>query len=575
MSKFVEQYKNDEMFMSKVANKFCMDKPSQIIFKSFSPKEFFETIFIQKKDFFENCRAIIDPQDALRPSSPLEITKAFHDFVIEKKLDYDGVLYFKKDKIYYHSIKFNTTKEIEGDDVVSAFSKWGLKWDQSKVLVLFDPSHTTAANIPLPDNAEALFLIAENLTLDDQIQAKLRLRQYLLSHKIVIGMAEYLVHALPKDNLGNITPETILMWTIKNLAQKIEKTLIESAYQQIDYFLRSILKDDLKHHINNPEKQIEIFSKHKKGIFKNYHIDPYNRFSDAIINTDTKIALLEYAKKEYQQYGFSIPWNKSIESKIYLIIQMFIDLVQSFPSSVEKPPEQESQLQLMNMQLMDQEKVCSKIHHLTPVQPTNQVSSPYSDDFLKSLLIASKPIQSVFKTNGLTKDLYITDNAINTASSLGKNLGKKYLKAADFFVVCLEWSEMGVGEFSNLKKSAFILSPEEAGMIKEELSHSFKHETISGKREILFINYDGRVIRIASPYFETHPKQQEEFLKTQWMKDIVTDLNLIQGRFYHKKSIQKRIEDGWSDFFIFWKNITKYHPQSSKIQPLPTNIERI
>ncbi len=556
-------FKSDHSSLDMVVNRYCCEPIDQVIFAERNPVAFFNEIANKKPNLFPACCAMIDPENALR-SKNSEIAKAFLLFAMQNKLPYDGVLYYQDadkldqpdatpDTLIFMSSLHERPIQITGGDVETAFPKHGLNWQKMRVMVLFDASHTLAANIPLPLDASILYVLAENLTLSNAIQAQKRDRQFTERRHVVAAIPSYLVKTIPKDEQGELSPKAQTFWTLKNQATKVQQTLISNAYQEIEYLVQQTLIRKLKQALHDPEKQIALFHQYGAGIKTPYILSPYERFSSACLSWDSSKVLVRFAQNCYNRYGYDTPWSDCdlLQKQVNEVINYLSPLVPTLPNRSYRSTGQGTHLHALHKQEAQQHQTDRL--NLVAVEPALNVPDLHAINFLSQFIRQSQPAQSAFKCTSLSPNLYYTKNALKCASSNGKELGITYLRPVDFLLIVKQGP----------KNVAFALSPEEAHTLKTQLLST---KNGPSEHQALLVSIQGWIAQQASGTLQMDHKT---LLASPWFEEVIADASLIHGQFRFHHSLLERLPQ-WPDFNTFWHKVTTYHPHPERIETPPT-----
>lgn len=557
-------YRSDYPSQEAVEARFCRGSTEQIIFSERAPLAFFAEISRLRPGLFPGCCAMIDPENALRKGNT-EIAKAFLTFVMQNQLPYDGVLYYQDSEglesqstsldtlLFWRSLGERPIPII-GGDVENAFPKMGLNWNKMRVMVLFDASHALAANIPLPLDASILYVLGENLALEKSVQAKKRDRQILERQTCVIAIPDYLAKAIPTDDKGLLSPKAQTFWTLANQAKKHKEKLVAGVYQEIDYIVEDALRKKLKEALDEPEDQIRIYHRYKRGIIKRNQFSPYERFSSADQLDASNEVLLTYAKERYQQFEYPTPWKNASSTRACVknVISSIQQLVPRLPSRTENHPGQGARLHTLQKQQLQQHLTdCS---NLVPSVPDLNLPMLSKSHFVSSFLTHSQLASKAFACAGLTSELYYSKNALNCASSGGKSLGIAYLVPVDYLLIVKQ----------DLSFKAFALSSEEAEIFKDQLVLGSKR----AKHQALLVSRQGRIVQRANGAMRLDQASQQSLFESNWFKDVIADVSLIHGQFRFHERLLARLPT-WPDFGAFWLRVTRYHPHSERIQIPP------
>ncbi len=319
-------------FRAHVAQELTYAKNENMIsLSSFnSPIELFRQLWDYDPTLFNHLGKLID-LGRLHNFSAERIATDFFAFLDELKEEappYDGIVLFQDESTREDQsdlMIWMRTKEpliVPKGELISGLAALGYQWEKLKLLTILTPNNATGSDIPEQKDAIAVVLLGEQQTLDEYIQAVMRMRLLLEGNqKIIWGVLKLLAAQIEREMKLPCTPETILFWLLMNEAKKESEEIRLSAYQRIDFIIEQQARAECDIHPDEPKKQIAVWRKYRSGFVKPGLMDPLLRGQD-FSERDPSFVLTNYAKAEYAKYGYAIPWEQAthIQQSIKLVI---------------------------------------------------------------------------------------------------------------------------------------------------------------------------------------------------------------------------------------------------------------
>ncbi|MFC2049250.1 hypothetical protein ACFLR2_01070, partial [Chlamydiota bacterium] len=555
--------RKDPQFMAHAVHQFLTPENSQ--YMTFpvllNARSFFDTLLEYDPKIFSHLRMICDAGGMLRNFTVTELLHAFNGLEIAL----DGLIMFeeasnKEEETNLFVCLRGAKKplELKGHDIPAALRSLGYNWEKLKLLTIIDPSHRAGANIEQPKGSSVLVLAGEGLTLSDDVQGKLRGRGVLKrEQKIIWGVAQKLAPMIATP----ITPQSTLEWEMRNESNIIDKEVLLSAFQQIDYWIEAPVRQKL-HAEDDPHKQIAIWKRHRRGFVKQAAIDPILRFKGKRTFEATATVLLNYAQQKYEEFQFKTPWKKatSLHTTLEPIIAAVAKRQAKLSTSATIDSRQHCSVHTFQRQEMKKECVTDAHTDLTPEEPIPLSTTLSTHNFVPQLLKHARTAQEVFGSSHLTEGLYFTENALFTAKTGGQSLGETYLKPVQYILVVKD----------DKKWTAFALSDEEAIHFQNEL---LAHEPTC---RIALLSADGHIAQNG----KGSSQFSKALLKETFVQDVVIDVGLTSCTPRHPLRFIERIEH-WDDFWPMWQNIISWQPMPHLVQPqgvekfVPERIKKI
>ncbi len=287
-------FQDDIAFQASVLDRACQQWNEKIVWTSpKSSKDFFKYLLeVEKLEFKGDnpIRGIIDVGGWTAQESTRKVAEAFLEFSNEKALGYDGVIYIndaanaknqesKKDSKSSEENKTPvllirnkdgtfTSHNLSGSDLNASLEP--LKYKDKNLFKFFGPSQTTGTDLFLEPNARMIITIGEGIDIWSQVQALMRMRGFLRlmenpsngQQAIWIGM-EKLKKIIPVDSEGNHSVKAVLHYALNQQKNRLRYVLSSRVLLGLSHIVRRKIDMKLKADLNDPEKQIETFAKHR------------------------------------------------------------------------------------------------------------------------------------------------------------------------------------------------------------------------------------------------------------------------------------------------------------------------
>ena len=517
------------------------------------PLDLFHALLSQDPTLFSHLRMLCDGGGTLRNFTAGEIVSDFFKFLnMHPQIDFDGVIIFEEasnkeaeTELLLWLKAWKEPKVIKGHDVPQAVKALGLKWEKLKLLTVIDPSHRAGANIEQPPGSSVLVLLGEELTLSDTVQTALRGRGVLTGNqRLIWGAERKLLQSIAKE----ISPEKVLEWTACNGVKTADQEVLLSAYQQIDYHVAFPVWNALNKEKGNPEAQIALWKKYRKGFVKRTENDLVKRFKGKRAVVSSEKLLWAYAEEKYNSFGFEIPWKKAtaLHKKLTPIIAAVAQRQPQLLSSSTLDATRQTYVHIQQKEEMRKEFI-SDTH--TDLQPESRLSLPSElninrGDFVSTLCEYSQQASQVFHSPGLTNGLWFTNNALHTAKSGGVSLKEGFLKPVQYILVVKH----------QLRWAAFALSDGEASLFQKQMNEMRD----DGLLQCALLSAKGRLVQNGKRGAAFSQKE----LQTDFIQDVVIDVGLTRCASMNAHRFLERIKT-WTDFWPMWTKM-------KQCQPLPS-----
>jgi hypothetical protein len=541
--------RHDPQFLAHAAHQSLKQENSRLMmFPFFATAEDFFNHLIQKDPLlFTHLRLICDAGGMLRNFTVMELVTAFFK-MLEKHphIAFDGIISFEESsdkeeetRLFLWLAKNQKSIELQGHDIPAALRSLGYNWEKMKLLTLIDPSHRAGANIEQPKDTSLLVLMGERLTLADSIQGTLRGRGVLKNEQCIIwGITHKLAQVAIVDSA-----QKILNWELHNEGEVIDKQMLLSAIQQIDYCIEERIRFALLSK-SDPVAQIEVWHRYRTGFVKKTIIDPIVRFEGVKNLNSTENLLWKYAQEKYNTFQFEEAWQEAkwLHTKLQPIIAALKKRKPQLLTLSGVNHNQHATVHTYQRQEMKKEYVTDAHYDLAP---ENFILLPNgfslgSSQFTRQLIEHSRTAQSVFGSSHLTQGLYFTQNALRTAITGNTSLNETYLKPALYLLAV----------YTNQRYLAFALMNAEASVFQKQLLSI----PIQGC-QIALLTADGSLAQNGrGPAQFTQAMLQHPFIQ-----DVVIDVGLTCCTLMHPSRFIQRIPT-WDDFWPMWENIKSWQP---------------
>ncbi len=542
--------REDPTFLAHAVQQFLSPENSQFItFPHLDQaRTFFDALLKENPSIFSHLRMICDAGGMLRNFTVTECVSSFFEMLKEyPHILLDGLIMFEEasdkeeeTRLFLWMKDTSEPQELNGHDIPAALSSLGLNWEKLNLLTIIDPSHRAGANIEQPKGSSVLALLGEELTLSDDAQGKLRGRGVLKNEQRIIWGVSQKLAPLISDHLN---PTSTLEWEMRNESKMIDKEILLSAFQQIDYWIeepvrRMLLSED------DPQKQIAIWKRYRQGFVKQVAIDPIARFKGKRARAPTEKVLWDYAKQKYGSFQFDMPWDKAavLCRTLSPIIRFVAKRQPQLFTTAHVDSRQHATIFTFQKEEMKKEQITSDHINLVPVAslPLPEGITISSSTFVTHLISHSRSVQEVFGSSHLTHGLYFTRNALCTAKMGETPLQETYLKPVQYFLLLYHKNRL----------AAFALSDTEASFFQNALINKKIWEG-----HLALLSADGQLVQngLGTSRFTS------AMLNATFIQDIVIDIGLARCTLLHPLRFIERIEK-WDDFWPMWEKIKKWQP---------------
>ena len=542
--------RHDPQFIAHAVHQFLTPENSQFMIFPFLAKArgFFDALLAQDPTVYSHLRMVCDTGGMLRNFTVEEIVNDFFQF-LEKhpQIHLDGLMMFEESsnkevetRLFLWMKDSQNCHELMGHDIPAALRSLGYNWEKLNLLTIIDPSHRAGANIEQPIGSSVLALLGEGLMLSDDIQGKLRGRGILKKEqRIIWGVTEKLAPKIATP----ITPRSTLEWEMRNESDVIDKEVILSAFQQIDYWIEEPARKALLAE-EDPHKQIAIRKRYRKGFVKQADVDPIRRFKGKRSHERTETILWEYARQKYGDFQYHPPLEKagSLCDKLSVIISAAQRRQSHLTTSATIDSRRQNSVYTFQREEMKKEYTTSSHVDLVPEAslPLPAKMTITSPTFVIELIQLSRTAQEVFGSRYLTEGLYFTQNALHTAKTGKTSLNETYLKPPQYTLIVEE----------RKRWFAFALSDTEADFFQQQLI-----EKEATGCHLALLAADGSVAQNARGASQF----TEALLKGRFVQDVVIDVGLAHCVLFHPMRFIERIGQ-WDDFWGMWLKMKKWQP---------------
>ncbi len=552
MPSAIQNYKNDELFEKDVIEQLGKKENAKSILVE-NAENFFSQMKEEHPNELETVRAMIDPRGFFADINNEDVAR---NWMEAAKLD--GVLFFSKTR----SLDVDRQEKIYLMTKDSTFLYDGKFPEGKRIGAYFDAAHAESANIMLPEETVAFFFIMEGLTKGQLIQGSMRLRGFLGKQRIIRVQPKKLVEKVKEDFKTGILP-----WAEANEKEEMKKREILNTFQEIAFTIQRQADEKIKflHTNNDMAGVIKKSVQYKNGYTERSEHDLYKSFSDPEKEEPSEEVFLVYAKRYYELYHFSLPYeeNHLVKEKIQRSIDQIKEKIptistkfsQSLSKQIEQHGHRLNQIEQHSTLLCETEQINVRPRSYDPISGREQYgnASILKPDFLK--IIELTEVQKVF--NGLTKNLYFENNQLHCAVLAGVPLKEKYLKPIDLILILHDktaenkknWKAEAISnEIMNDELSGLANCPEE-----KHLPHS----------AFLVDATDGSLVQKGTGALTFPEDLMKEILESTELKNMVIDAHLLKGQIYNPDNLlAKRIKESWGrdNFVAFWVKVTESLP---------------
>jgi hypothetical protein len=538
-------YRSDPSFVASVSHHLTAPQNQTVIRSSTrDPQELFPFLWTHQKDLLLTLGSLTDVSGFFCDYSTEEVASSFIDFIQKEKAPFHGMVFFVNEgssELCLWLKEWNEPKRLPPGKIEEVLPLLGYNWEELNLVTLYDPGHTTGAHIKQKKGALTLLLIGEEVPQSEIVQGTMRSRDFMNSQPAAWCVYEPLATKIEQQQQTPLSSQTILKWSLKEEAKTICQEVVPSAYQQIDWIVKSPAKKSLKEALDDPQQQIAIWHGHREGFVKKANHKPLNRFSSPLIDEKTDTVLLRYAKKAYARfdYGYWYPWDNA--TTLHAPVNSVIKGVQKhLPTLSNRSSDQCTRRSQTHVQ--EQKNTVEDKHQIDALVVTpDEESLDYKNislnhTFLLSYLQGdSYHIQKLFNSTGLSSCLFVTENALCTARTGNRSLRKKYFTPSLYLLAVEE----------NRQCSFFALSDHEAAHFQKLLRGT--PPKISGRGIALF-GTDGRLVQNGKGQLALNA---DKVMQSVSFLDSLIDIGLMSCRLFDRDRFEQRLKK-WEDFGDVW-----------------------
>lgn len=573
---------DSKIFPAKVLQELCDPRNSKMIDIEFDTiEQFFEQVFAKDPDIFHELCMIGDAYGMLRKFDNLDVAKAFLIFVRKQKLidkqfpHFDGVLLFKEEVVNGanggHYLYLSDPNEgpvaLEGGDVKEALQvQLGLRWEDLKLVNYYNVNNNVGEHMPHPEKGKILFLLAEKTPISFAIQTLLRNRNFFLKTTSVVSCTRTSLKVKIQQEIGAIaSPPGNIAWMVANEAELSAQEILVRGYRQIAFLILKSTIEELQQALDDPQKQIKIFHANPQRFIEiENEEERYEQFAQSVTMGDTGKVLRKYAKGLYKKYyGKSLSKGSQLYQEISIIIARIKDKIDKIPSRNISQSGERTRIHIHQVQKMEEKQKHQVAYNLNPIdeKPLADNLHIFSDDLTNALKKLSQPVQALFGSPSLSKDLYYTQGAVNTAYTGYTSLGKGFLKPIDDILII----QLGNGPLIG-----FALSKMEAAHFKRQFDQGLAWLDQHGQRRpkntvphrVMLVTSTAILSRNGS---ESSAFPWPEVVKESAYQDILIDVALLQGRICFPDRLCERLKT-WHDIWSLWGKIVASAARPNEIQ---------
>ena len=539
-----------------MVSEYCKEKNQNKIFVE-GPETFFNEMEEKHKDLLQGTHVLLDPAGFFCDLSNEEAAKKWLS-----SSSLDGVFYFKEGR----SLGVNKNEkvclllksdlehpiEIEGSNVKEALAERKLKWEELRLGTYYDAAHTESANILQKQGTTAFVFVADNLPASRLIQALMRLRGLLdekMVQKVVWVYPHEVAKKIKRGESKQLDGKAMYAWSVKNEVEPVRKQIILNGFQEISYQIEKIAADELKTHLHDPAAQIAVMEKYSQGLLERHEHDNYTTYGDHESENDTDEVLTGYARTLYNRYGYALSFEKNttLLTTLNAIIADVKSRIKKISTHVKKTISLEIEQHIRLKQ--ENEQLHYRPRPFDPLSAEGIYGCTDVDTPDYPYIINIKQGRDVFKSEGLTQNLFFETNQLRTAKRNSKEqMEEKYLKPIDFFLIIIP-------EYGN--PMAIAHANEIVSSTLDTLGKECANPLVNHKA--FLVSAEGKVLQRGKGTLAPTPEQVDAIMRSLWMEDLIVDAALLKGQIVNPVRLKERIAT-WQGFTDFWTTIVDSQP---------------
>ncbi len=505
-------------------------------------------------------KVMLDPSGFFCDRRNEEIAEAW----LASAKNLDGVFYFKE----AHSLNVDKDEkvmlllrgrreplEVGGTSAIEKTVKqlFPQKWDKMEFGTYFDASHTESANVHHKKGTAALVFVGDRLIQPRLIQALGRLRGWLLEE-----MLQSVIWVYPREVAQKISPgsqriegKALYTWTRKNTAEAMEKWIVEAQYQNISLTIEGKAEAERRKLLHDPKGQIALLQKHQRGYLEDHPHNPYLQFRKHPSKAATETVLRDFAAAKFAQFRYSddpLDWKGEMGMVITQIIGTVKERIPTIywgysQGVVEHHNHIKKQMEQVDLRPRPFNPISA-----APVYGKIGVDDP---DFPNCFSDA----RQMYNCMHLTEGFCVSHTHLNTALLAGQEMGTRYLKPIDFFIIAI---------LEDGRKLATVASNEIVSQSLKDLQKGTDNPEV--KHRAFLITATGQLIQRGKRRLAPKEEEMRLILQSEWMQDLIIDAALLRGQIAHPDRLLKRLK-AWPNFVDFWSKTvaTQPNPETANV----------
>lgn len=563
-------YWEDTAFLSDVIQRGCLPHNRHTLWlEQKSPAELFEDCYKKDAAMFERLEAVINLGGWSKEFTNEEWAQQFLEFSASKKLDHAGVVFTKEqidagsgkvEKVLFILLKSGELKKLKGSNLPKELERLGLKGQ--RFFKMYGANDTTGTDMVLAQNAKTLVILGEGVTLSSLAQAILRMRGFLNppidpdNMQTMLWVGDQKLQEKITAQVDGDTPEHLFMWALYQEAERQGKAILVRAFQEIDFVIRHIIKEEMKTLLDHPDKQIRLFERHKHAFLYALGRDVFSLFGSGVREMDTKEILQAHAEKFAAQANISLTnypaAQKTIQSVIDQTARIMPKIIQTKGKELSAGMKQNARVE-QRQEVKQQQKATSHSRRMpAPIRPYAQQALSLKSARLFETHSEDHRSVNAFTTSDLySEDLYIMHNAADTIYERGSTSNQR--KPIERIMVVSE------NVRGTIRQRAFIISLDDAVEYLAQLEAS---KDQNGRKVALFMSngkLDGRNMT---------KEELDQLMQGDWFKRIVTDVGLFSGKVRDQEYLKQLASSRPQNLKAAWKEV-----QESRLVVDPDSVD--
>lgn len=556
-----DRFLPDVQFVNQVMQRALQEENAETIWmQETTPYDLFENLFNSNSSIFNSLQGIINVGGWSKYSSNKQWALQFLKFAKTKNLPFEGVVYAQetineetnRPTKHLYLLRQGETEPIviKGSNLNEEIKILGIK--NEAIFKIYGPAETTGTDLTMANNRSMALLLGENLRISTLVQAIMRMRGFLLSEQEqkLIWIGSEGIAPLIDVCAGDTMPSKIFNWAQKNEEEYQKKAIVARAYQEIEYVVHNIIKEDIRCCSKDYNRQVDLFKEHREAFIYELGRDTYALYGQSNFLKSTQIVLRSYLDVLLKKAGLNLKKYPKAQKRVEVIIEetsRFVNMLESNSQRNLSARMQQQQRQVQRQetrQQVQQRQVNTVAGNFNPAPWKNYAQTSLRLDS-NNLFSEKSPFfckaNHYFETDFFDENLYLTENILKSVKE------KRTLIA----------SEMGLKQIERLliveegeQRRVFAVSKEDSDAYIKQLRND---ESPSLTRRAALVSINGVIEQNGKGTLEI--PELETVTQSNEFRMLLTQVNLINGKIRDYSRFRRLKEEHGRKIRAVWEKI--------------------